>query len=1033
MFLTRKSCKLSVATKLLLIHKYPFTVSDLKVSQACRCRNILLHRCIFTTTWSKYAEKSVYRNNLASHTNHETSITFSNVENPTNELLEKIIAGISSDIFQKNRVYKNELIKVINKIQELNFSTQRQGLLLIRCCTELLPDETASSRLDLVEQIWNVLKLHTTFKVDHYNELLKVYTANRKHIQVSTFIQNMEPVKPNIATYEQILKCLAEVGDINQSTEVISNMKANNLPANESVFNSLILCQGKAGNLDSVQDVLTMMKSLKLEETLETYTAIACAFAWNKKTDQVLEELAKAEGKGFQFQEVHIMEIVKTLADVHMYDIIPKVLKFLPEETLNKPSISSYMQSVSTLLVFQNHPLVALEIYKCLPLPAFGPKDDQGLHGRSLVRDCVKASISSNVIAVITQELMSSGRNPIALNNAAEAALQLGKVPLALDIFTRMKQQNMPIRPHYFWPILMLSSKSFGEKGIMNTLTSMVQMGVKPDYDTMIDFTLPCVSFTSPQKLMKKFTDTGLSISDVLTPMMETLLVSGQVRAASEICELFQGKVDVEKLLKPIIKGYILSKDLKSTVYILEDILKKPMDSNKDWIGRLLCLFMQNRLVRHDLTEFMNLVKAFKGSPLMISTVAAEYCISRLPDKYGSETVEAFRSALLDITDERLIDTTDMLTPVVPHPKHMTEESLRAHLIELDSKGMNTRGVLRKLLQKYCRENNLAQAREVVERCEKEGVVLSAGMKASIFDLHVKSGDIDNAELTLIDLNKNFPNFHIDEFKILDFATLLVNNKKISKAIELIKEQSKNRRIVCDRGITMNCWRLLDATAAHGTPADTTQMFELLTSLRYCLPSNTMLGPLIRVHLNNSNLQEAVKQFSHISNKYHKTPLKHELLCQILKQTGEVNAVSVYRDGGKSAGYNLANTVLNATRMVHGANDVTASHEISFTIRCADSLIDCLRVSWLIVITLRRIMFLGYHSEVFAGRILRHWNEREDDYQSALKLHTRMQELDIHPSQRFVRNICSLLSANKMQVPPELKILLDKQEKSVRF
>lgn len=53
------------------------------------------------------------------------------------------------------------------------------------------------------------------------------------------------------------------------------------------------------------------------------------------------------------------------------------------------------MQSVTTWLVFQNHPIPALDIYKCLPLPAFGPKDDQALHGRSLVRDCVKASIVS--------------------------------------------------------------------------------------------------------------------------------------------------------------------------------------------------------------------------------------------------------------------------------------------------------------------------------------------------------------------------------------------------------------------------------------------------------------------------------------------------------------------------------------------------------------------------------------------------------------------------------------------------------------
>lgn len=71
------------------------------------------------------------------------------------------------------------------------------------------------------------------------------------------------------------------------------------------------------------------------------------------------------------------------------------MLKFLPVEILKTPSISPYMQSVCTFLVFQNHPIAALEIYKCLPIPSFGPKDDQGLHGRSLVRDCVKASLVS--------------------------------------------------------------------------------------------------------------------------------------------------------------------------------------------------------------------------------------------------------------------------------------------------------------------------------------------------------------------------------------------------------------------------------------------------------------------------------------------------------------------------------------------------------------------------------------------------------------------------------------------------------------
>lgn len=73
----------------------------------------------------------------------------------------------------------------------------------------------------------------------------------------------------------------------------------------------------------------------------------------------------------------------------------------------------------------------------------------------------------------------------------------------------------------------------------MNTLSTMNKMDVQPDYDTIINYTLPYVSFTSPQNLMKKFLENGLNVSTVLTPMMDTLLSTGQVRAASELSKKF--------------------------------------------------------------------------------------------------------------------------------------------------------------------------------------------------------------------------------------------------------------------------------------------------------------------------------------------------------------------------------------------------------------------------------------------------------------------------------------------------------------
>ncbi|XP_039757887.1 leucine-rich PPR motif-containing protein, mitochondrial-like [Pararge aegeria] len=974
----------------------------------------------------------------------------------SDELLEKLMSNLSSDIHQKNRVYKNDFVRVVNKVKELNLSSKKQGLLLIKCCTELLPDETPSSRVALVEQLWNILGTHTKFDVDHYNELLRVYIANGRTLKANVFLTQMGAVKPNLTTYELILRVLGEAGDINQCTEVISNMKAQGLPATESVFVSLIICQGKAGNLDNIQEILTMMKSLQVNLTVKTYTAIARAFAWNKKNNLLLEELAKAQKNGIIFGEVHIMEIVKTLAAVEEYGSVQNVLKYLPEEILTKPSITPYMQSVSTQLVFQNHAMVALEIYKCLPLPSFGPKDDTGLHGRSLVRDCVKASMPSSVIGLITQELMASGRNPIALHNAAEAALQLGKVPLALDLFTRMKQLGMPVRPHYFWPILLHTSKSYGEKGIMNTLSTMVTMEIKPDFETIMEYTLPYVSFTSPQNLMKKFLETGLTVSNVLTPMIVTLLNTGQVRAASEICELFQGKVDTEVVLQPLIKGYLMSNDVKSTVHLLEDMSAKAADKSKDWVGRFLCGFMRHRRVKEDLSDVLNIAKALQPTSLKISSAAVDYCIPRIPKHHSEKLIECFKEALVNITDERLVYDGEMFAQQMPHPKQMNEASLKAHLVELEAKSMNTRGVLRKLLQEYCKDGNLAAARAIVEKCEKEGVHLSAGMKASIFDLHVKMGEIDSAELVLADLNKTAPNFTIDEFKVIDFATLMVYRKQIKKAFDLINEQSMKRRVIGGRAISMNCWRLLDVLAAHGTHEDTKRMFELLTSLRYCKPSNSILGPLVRVHLKTGNYENAVQEFVRISEKYNKTPLKHELLCKLLKAMSDGKDEDTFIVNEKTNGRlnKLVHTILNVDKRVHGASDVhltliAALADVGYKKSLRKLLLDP-TVKFHPDALMRHCERFADEKKVNAleaiaecANNLRHFDveeiynmmlgvyQRDDNCQEALSLWYKMQESEITPSQKFVRNLCALCKANNKQVPSDIAILLDKQTKIV--
>jgi hypothetical protein len=68
-------------------------------------------------------------------------------------------------------------------------------------------------------------------------------------------------------------------------------------------------------------------------------------------------------------------------------------------------------------------------------------------------------------ILLLTDSLVSDGRNQFALERAVGAAMNCGKVEIALSLFQAMKHRSLPLRPHYFWPLFIAASKNSGEKG----------------------------------------------------------------------------------------------------------------------------------------------------------------------------------------------------------------------------------------------------------------------------------------------------------------------------------------------------------------------------------------------------------------------------------------------------------------------------------------------------------------------------------------------------------------------------------------
>jgi leucine-rich PPR motif-containing protein len=109
----------------------------------------------------------------------------------------------------------------------------------------------------------------------------------------------------------------------------------------------------------------------------------------------------------------------------------------------------------------------------------------------------------------------------------------------------------------------------------------------------------------------------------------------------------------------------------------------------------------------------------------------------------------------------------------------MSLQDLEYHLLELQSKDLNRRGVLRRLIQEYCRRGEVEKALKAKQEFEASGYEFSAGMLAVLFDLMVHVGNLNEAERNLRELNQLAPSFVLDSHKIIDFAALLVSKDRV--------------------------------------------------------------------------------------------------------------------------------------------------------------------------------------------------------------------------------------------------------------
>lgn len=145
--------------------------------------------------------------------------------------------------------------------------------------------------------------------------------------------------------------------------------------------------------------------------------------------------------------------------------------------------------------------------------------------------------------------------------------------------------------------------------------------------------------------------------------------------------------------------------------------------------------------------------------------------------------------------------------------------------------------------------------------------------------------------------------FNITISTILKIVPILIKHDQLN---EVKKICTLHRKKISDRQsqfhIERSCWGVMKMLAENGKVNDVYDLFDCFVNYKFIQPNNSILGPLIKVHLINNDVMEAVNAFKRLSTRYQCTPLRNELMSRLIYDNDDKNIRKVIELSSKQHG-----------------------------------------------------------------------------------------------------------------------------------
>ncbi|XP_075152362.1 bicoid stability factor [Haematobia irritans] len=959
--------------------------------------------------------------------------------------LDKQIKRIDKDVRRMGRISRRDIEDVLEEIRLQRSATSSQSLLVIRCCGNLVPEEMPEVRTALVQEIWKTLNaLNVPMDISHYNALLRVYLENEHEFSPTDFLAEIESksIEPNRVTYQRLITRYCQQGDIDGATRILEYMRAKNLPVNETVFNSLILGHSQAGDMESAKGILSVMKQAGLEPSSETYTTLLCCYGKHGDLDSINATLAECEKNEILLLDKDILDIVYNLTVNGHGDKIDGLLtKFHLSTGFNQDCVNTILR-----LTNNGYEDVCLKLLRIMPRgnrPDGQPVDV----GVFFIRQLVKANRPVEKILSICKTLQEEGLNSKPLLIATEAGLTHGLVNSTLPLLTEMKNAGLPVRQHYFWPLIC----SVDSNQIVSILRKMQdEFNMTPNTETIRDYVIPNMKEKNSDKIITLLRDVGVPNGTAAAAASCAALNNGQLKEAASIMENYSAVYNMQSFRQPLVQAFgkvqnyeafvkcvrqLYESAQKKTSTKSEQTSEEPATeatedaeetadpkNNQDVVGDLIM----------DVAAFFRSERINVLEKLLPKMVQQGFTITnknaeKLSDKLGSEMTPKISEHLGKLCSGEL-----ELVPLKNTPKKrgietLTVEEIERFITNVEAKGENSNNLKRHLLNACFRSKNIEKTLEVMTRLENEKYSIGSGIYAQLIDLYTHHDRVSEAIATYQKIKTKDPEFRLDNLKSINIVEALLREDRFEDALKFLEENKKLGKLPdgdSNFNNTSKVWRILNALAETGNAERLRKLFDAFVNGNFILPTNVILGPLIKVHLVNDNIPKAIEAFEKICEEYKSTPWKNELARRLIQAEDAANLqritdLSTNIHGEINSLYDLVFSFVECGR-VRQARKILETPGLRTRPHRIDTACERYKNEGMVeplegLVEATRDLSHIDRNKIYYSLLLSYCKNEDTD--KALGLWTKMQEENVTPNDEFLAKLAELLESKGVPVP----------------